>query len=107
MDFSKWSFCFIIFCIGGHLLREPKRREVPRMMQVPRIAQGATLQDTYFIERKCESLKATERDFDKFVLKYLEKNHGISSIALCISVHVFSIRKTSLLTEFYTHYSLL
>ena len=42
-------------------------------VKVPRTAQSATLQDTYFIEKKYESLKVIEKDFDKFVLQYFQK----------------------------------
>ena len=61
-----------------------------------------------FIERKYESLKARERDFAEFVLQYFQKIMTYHSSALCISMYVLSYKKkTSLLTEFYTHYSLL
>ena len=42
----------------------------PKRPKVPRAAQSATLQDTYFIERKYESLKARERDFYEIILQY-------------------------------------
>lgn len=45
----------------------------PERCKVPRTAQSATLQDTYFIERKWESLKATKRDFYEFILQYFQK----------------------------------
>ena len=61
----------------------------------------------YFIERKCESLKATKRDFDEFVFKYFEKIMAYHPFALYIVCMYFGTRKTSLLLEFCTHYSLL
>ena len=41
------------------------------------------------MERKCESLKVTERDFDEFVLQYFQKIMTYHPIALCISMYVF------------------
>ena len=124
------------FCIRDHLLKLCRghllKARAPQIAThgVKCHAQNKVpqLQNMYFIERKWKSLKATERDFYEFILQYfkIEKvwkrqkeifmnlfysiskrswhiNHCIMYKYVCI----FCIRKTRLLTEFYTHYSLL
>ena len=47
------------------------------------------MHDMYFIERKCESLKTTERDFDEFVLQYFELIMAYHLFILYISIYVY------------------
>ena len=43
----------------------------------------------YFFERKCESLKTTERDFDEFVLQCFELIMAYHLFVLYISIYVY------------------
>ena len=92
---TSWS------CVGATSWGRGRER-----CKVPRMAQSSTLQDTYFIEGKYESLKAIERVFYKFVYSISKWSwHIIHLHYIKVCMH-FCITKTSLPTEFCNHYSL-
>ena len=101
VDFSKRNFCFMRFCIGGHLLklcgghllraRGPERRKVPRMVQSATHSTKCHIAGYVFHRKK---MRKFESDRNRFLWIYFivfPKDHGISSIALCISMYVFSL----------------
>ena len=77
----------------GPLLEGQSAAKSHAWCKMPHIEQSATLQDMYFIKRECESLKATKKDFDEFVLQYFQKIMAYHLFGLCISMYVLSYKK--------------
>ena len=111
-DFTLWATSWS--CVGatswdyaGATSWGPEHRKVPHMVQSVTHSTKCHIVGYVFHRKKMRKFEGDRKRFLWIYFIIFPKDHGISSIALCISKYVFSIRKTSLLTEFCTHYSLL